>query len=304
MSKFSDRNRSCSDQCVKISLLETQSDAIQAGTIADWLQRFEFIKRQAVCLTTWKTDYFRPFSQLPSDAAISGDLLLKTIAKTTPNTRQRRRFCLAFRQLAEFVGIELDVRHLIGNYSATKVRPRNLPTDEDVMSGFEQIKNPHWQWVYGVVAAYGLRDHEAFYLDMSRFPIAQVREGKTGARQVWPLMPEWAEQWDLANIKRPPVTGDCHADYGARVTKFFARTALGFNAYDLRHAWAVRSIRFGLASPLAARQMGHSSLVHAQTYHLFINEREQQQAYDLLVAARKNQHFTGSFLRREINDVT
>jgi hypothetical protein len=50
--------------------------------------------------------------------------------------------------------------------------------------------------------------------------------------------------------------------------------------------------------------MGHSSLVHAQTYHLFINEREQQQAYDLLVAARKNQHFTGSFLRREINDVT
>jgi integrase len=149
------------------------------------------------------------------------------------------------------------------------------------------------------VAAYGLRDHEAFYLDMSRFPIAQVSEGKTGARQVWPLMPEWAEQWDLANIKRPLVTGSCHADYGARVTKFFARTALGFNAYDLRHAWAVRAIRFGLASPLAARQMGHSPLVHAQTYHLFINEREQQQAYDLLVGARKNQHLAGSFFKEE-----
>lgn len=286
MSKFSDRNHFCLCQCAKSRLSENSRDE-QTATIADWLQKFEYSKRPNICGTTWKTDYLRPFSQLPGDVVISEDILLKAIAKTTPNTRQRRRFCLAFRQLAEFAGIDLNIRLLIGSYSPTKVKPRNLPADEEIVSCFEKIKNPHWQWVYGVLAAYGLRDHEAFYLDMSRFPIAQVREGKTGARQVWPLMPEWAEEWDLANIKRPPVTGDCHADYGARVTKFFARTALGFNAYDLRHAWAVRAIRFGLTTPLAAKQMGHSTLSHTQTYHLFINEREQQQAYDLLLAARK-----------------
>jgi integrase len=180
---------------------------------------------------------------------------------------------------------------LLSKQTATiaEVQPRDLPTDEYIAACFKQIKNPQWQWAYGVLATYGLRNHEAFYLDMSKFPIAQVQEGKTGFRQVWPLMPEWAEEWDLANIKRPPVTGACHADFGSRVTKFFAQTTLGFNAYDLRHAWAVRAIRFGLASPLAARQMGHSTSVHDQTYHLAINEREQQQAYDLLLAARKSQ---------------
>jgi integrase len=261
----------------------------RTATIADWLEKFEQSKRPSVCTTTWKTDYFRPFSQLPADAILSPEVFISAIANTQANTRQRRRFCLAFRQLAEFAGVEIDVRHLMGTYSATKVKARNLVTDEKIMACYNQIQNPAWQWVYGVIATYGLRNHEAFYLDVSRFPIVQVKEGKTGCRQVWPLQPEWAEQWDLANVNLPPVTGKCHADFGMRVTKFFAQTALSFNAYDLRHAWAVRAIRFGLAAPLAAKQMGHSLQVHTQTYHLAINEREQQEAYDLLLAVRKSQ---------------
>jgi integrase len=256
--------------------------------IADWVQRFEELKRPRISGTTWKTDYFRPFSQLPAGELITPEILLSAIANTKPNTRQRRRFCLAFRQLADFAGIELDVRHLMGSYSATKVKARNLLTDEDILICYNKIQNPCWQWAYGAIATYGLRNHEVFYLDMSRFPIAQVQEGKTGYRQVWPLQPEWAEQWDLANIKLPSVTGKCHADFGMRVTKFFAKAAFGFNSYDLRHAWAVRAIRFGLTAPLAAKQMGHSLQVHTQTYHLALNEREQQQAYDLLVTRNKS----------------
>jgi len=255
----------------------------KSETIADWLKKFEESKRDGVCATTWKTDYCRPFNQLPADESISAEVLLSAIAKTTPNTRQRRRFCLAFRQLAQFAGIDFDVSDLLGSYSPTKVQPRNLPSDEDITACFDKIKNPQWQWVYGVIAAYGLRDHEAFFLDMSKFPIAQVLEGKTGYRQCWPLRPEWAEQWDLADIKRPPVTGTCHADFGARVCKFFARSALSFNSYDLRHAWAIRAVRFGLDPSLAAKQMGHSLATHTQTYHLAINEREQQRAYDDLM---------------------
>jgi len=261
----------------------------QTATISDWLEKFEKSKRNSVCLTTWKTDYFRPFSQLPGDALLSPEVFANVIELTAPNTRQRRRFCLAFRQLAEFAGMEFNVDHLMGTYSSTKVKARNLVTDEVIMTCYNQIQNPAWQWVYGVLATYGLRNHEVFYLDVSRFPIVQVKEGKTGYRQVWPLQPEWADKWNLANMKLPSVTGKCHADFGMRVTKFFAQTALGFNAYDLRHAWAVRAIRFGLAAPLAAKQMGHSLQVHTQTYHLAINEQEQQQAYDLLLAARKSQ---------------
>ena len=253
-------------------------------TIADWLQKFEEEKRQIISVTTWKTDYARPFGKLPAGEPIAPEILLGAIASTKPNSRQRRRFCLAFRQLAQFAGIEIDVEDLIGDYSPSKVQPRNLPTDDAIASCFANIKNPQWQWVYGAIAAYGLRDHEAFYLDMSKFPIAQVLEGKTGYRQVWPLRPEWPEQWNLSEVKRPLVTGECHADFGDRVCKFFARSRVGFHAYDLRHAWAIRAIRFGLDSSLAAKQMGHSLTTHTKTYHLAINEREQQEAYDRLMS--------------------
>lgn len=258
--------------------------AQKTETIADWLAKFEQSKRAVICSTTWKTDYQRPFGTLPGGELITSELLLGAIAKTTPNTRQRRRFCLAFRQLAQFADIDMDLGDLLGNYSPAKVQPRNLPTDEVIEICFDQIQDPQWQWIYGVIAAYGLRDHEAFYLDLSKFPIAQVLEGKTGYRQCWPLRPEWAEQWDLKNIKLPAVTGNCHADFGDRVCKFFARSPADFCAYDLRHAWAIRAMSFGLDASLAAKQMGHSLATHTQTYHLALNEREQQRAYDRILA--------------------
>ncbi len=87
----------------------------------------------------------------------------------------------------------------------------------------------------------------------------------------------------LHDIKRPPVTGECHADFGDRVCKFFARSPANFCAYDLRHAWAIRAMSFGLDATLAAKQMGHSLATHTQTYHLALNEREQQRAYDRIL---------------------
>ena len=64
----------------------------------------------------------------------------------------------------------------------------------------------------------------------------------------------------------------------------FARSPANFCAYGLRHAWAIRAIRLGLEPSLAAKQMGHSLATHTSTYHSTLNEREQQRAYDSLVA--------------------
>lgn len=261
-------------------------------TIANWIQKFEESKRQTVSITTWKTDYARPFGVLPASEPIALDTLLGAIGKTQPNTRQRRRFCLAFRQLAQFAGMKLEIDKLIGDYSPKKVQPREIPTDESIAEYFHRIEDLQWQWIYGVIAAYGLRNHEAFFLDMSKFPIAQVLEGKTGYRQCWPLQPQWAQEWNLREIKRPNVTGQEHADFGDRVCKFFARSPFDFCAYDLRHAWAIRAIRFGLDSSLAAKQMGHSLATHTQTYHLAINEREQQQAYDRILSLHALSDYT------------
>ena len=70
----------------------------RADPIADWLQKFEETKRPAVSATTWKTDYQRPFGTLPASEPFRPEVLLSAIANTQPNTRQRRRFCLAFRR--------------------------------------------------------------------------------------------------------------------------------------------------------------------------------------------------------------
>ncbi|MEM6716600.1 MAG: hypothetical protein AAGD09_21015 [Cyanobacteria bacterium P01_F01_bin.56] len=73
---------------------------------------------------------------------------------------------------------------------------REIPSDEDIIRYRNELENPAWQWVYGVMACYGLRNHEVFYLDLSEFPVVRVLDDtKTGAREVWPCYPEWATEW-------------------------------------------------------------------------------------------------------------
>ncbi|MEG4579371.1 hypothetical protein QUA71_07010 [Microcoleus sp. MON1_C5] len=48
---------------------------------------------------------------------------------------------------------------LLGSYSPTKVQPRNLPSDDVIATCFDKINNSQWQWIYGVIAAYGLKIH-------------------------------------------------------------------------------------------------------------------------------------------------
>jgi integrase len=43
-----------------------------------------------------------------------------------------------------------------------------------------------------------------------------------------------------------------------------------FTSYDLRHCWAVRSIRSGLPMTLCAKALGHSVQVHEQQYHRWL----------------------------------
>jgi integrase len=62
------------------------------------------------------------------------------------------------------------------------------------------------------------------------------------------------------------------------VTGQFRRYEVPFSPYDLRHAWAVRTILMGLPDTVSARMMGHSVAIHNRTYHRWITRRDQQQA--------------------------
>lgn len=138
------------------------------------------------------------------------------------------------------------------------------------------------------MATYGLRNHEIFYLDLDALQkapgiIRVTDEAKTEEHRVWPCYPEWWERWKLWEVKIPEVTGRTNSELGHRMTVQFKRYEVPFNPYDLRHAWAVRTLYFGWDISLAAAQMGHSVAVHNTVYHRWITEQHHQRAFDILM---------------------
>jgi hypothetical protein len=253
--------------------------------------------RAASVGTTWKTAYAPYLRKLAAIAQSHSQLNLSeaiyaTVQSTPANSRSRQVCCTALGALADFLQVELptDLKSFWGNYSPSQTQARHLPSDQEIVGTFARIPNPAWRFVYGVMATYGLRNHEVFFCDyqalqQSTSPIVEVLDTtKTGAHEVWPFYPEWVEQFDLRQVQLPLVNTDLsHTTLqriGQQVSCQFRRYSLPFSPYDLRHAWAVRTIHFGLPDTVAARMMGHSVTIHTRTYHRWIARRDQQQAVD------------------------
>ncbi|BAS54263.1 integrase family protein [Leptolyngbya boryana NIES-2135] len=265
----------------------------QSDTVSKWIEQFEadyFSKRKRTpkSETTWQTEYAQVFRQLPLNEPLTPELLRSHILKTEPDSRNRQRYCMVLGALAKLASVDLDVKSLRGNYSAKKLTPRDLPSDIEISQWRDRISNEQWQFAFGLMACYGLRNHELFHIDLEKLrdgPVLHLIEdthggGKTGARRVWALYPEWWDKWRLWDVSLlPQVTGRNNRELGHRVTQAFKR--YGFrNPYNLRHCWAVRSIDF-LPVELAAVQMGHSYQIHCNTYHHWISDEVHQRAYDL-----------------------
>jgi integrase len=186
--------------------------------------------------------------------------------------------------------LDADFRDLRGNYSPAQVQPRDLPGDDLIATWRDLIPNPEWRLAYSLIAAYGLRPHEVFNCHFEQFPVLTVGgKTKTGQRRVYPFYPEWAD-WGCGDVNLPAVTGRNNTDLGQRVTHAFTRYEIPFAPYDLRHAWAIRTMMFGLADSLAAKQMGHSVKVHCEIYHRWISDLAQDRAYQALLEKGDRPH--------------
>lgn len=259
-------------------------------TIGEWLERFgeEFPRRRKLAAATFAKDYLRPLNQLPSNAPLSVDVLEQYIlSHSEPDTRTRKRLCQAFTVFGQFAGLDCDFASIRGRYSATTVAPRDLPTDQEIVSAILSIDDEQWRYVAALMATYGLRNHEAFLLDFEALrssPVAQILSGKTGQRFTYPLYPEWFEQFGLSEPRLPEnVRVRDHQGLGRAVSRALRREGLPFRPYDLRHCWARRAIEFGLDVSLAAQQMGHSVNVHTSTYHHWIGSDIHQRAWAILI---------------------
>lgn len=227
-------------------------------------------------LGSWGTTYQRCFARLPKDTIATLELFIEAAKSTQPDTTTRLKTCVYLHKIAQFADINgaEKLLELKGNYSPSKVQPRNLPTEAQVAEIIKAEKNPQWRWTLGMLATYGLRSHEVFFLDLSQFPAVRVLEGKTGPRIVYPLYPEWASKWNLSEVKLPNIKIEnlTYCDLGEKVGHWFWSKKLPFKAYDLRHCYARRCFEFEIPPDRAAKLMGHSLKIHCDTYRQWIDE--------------------------------
>ncbi len=252
--------------------------------------------------TNWESAYLPYFRRLQliaekQNSRLSKDLLVETLSSYSKNSRSRQQCGTSLKALAKQNNLDLpeDWKNMAYGYGIHKAKFRELPTDKYIEDTFELIPNPQWKFVYGLMATYGLRNHEVFFCDLSCLKkdadkiLRIFPNTKTGEHQVWPFHPEWVDKFNLNKFASglsslPDINTDLDTTtlqkIGRRVSEQFKRYKLNITPYDLRHAWAVRTIHIGLPDTISARMMGHSVAIHTKTYHHWITRRDQQRAVD------------------------
>ncbi|MEH2414457.1 site-specific integrase [Nostoc sp.] len=268
-------------------------ESLAVETVENLINRFEKYyfqtrDRNQQSETTWRIDYWRVFQKLPQADILSADNILKVVINTNPDTKTRKRTCMALSALANFAQIEINLKPYRGKYSPRLVTPRDLPSDLTIAKHFYEIESQPWRWVYGMLATYGLRNHEVFRLDFGAIArgdyIVNVgQNSKTGSRRIWPCYPEWFTEFNLQEVQMPKIDlNQANHALGHVVTVWFKRHAIPFAPYNLRHCWAIRALEFGLDISLAAQQMGHSAKIHSELYHHWISHKHHQRAFELM----------------------
>ena len=260
-------------------------------------------RRRSGSRTTWSAAYLPYLRRLAAHAGrgqpqpLRAALLEEVVESYGLASRSRQQCAIALAALARHQGLDLpaDWSERAAGYGLHAARFRQLPSDAEILTLVDRIPNDGWRLAYGLMATYGLRNHEVFFCDCSALApggdrvIRVLPTSKTGEHQVWPFQPAWVEHFGLERLGRerhalPPVRTDLGRttlqQVGRRVAEQFRRYELPITPYDLRHAWAVRTIHVGLPDTVAARMMGHSVGIHTRTYHHWITRRDQQQAVD------------------------
>jgi len=260
-------------------------------------------------LKTWKDNYLKYLNKLPQDVVLSKDALIQAFDKTRPNSPSRRFLVWQLKKFCDFCGF--DAVKISDSYASSNPKPkqRQLPTDAEIIGGFNKIgaaldinakksavQPNQWQWIYGMLATYGLRPHELFAIDLKAFTNSSniyhlvtldpsITDGtKTGERKcgIPPLKPEWVELFDLKNIK--PISLTAKLNHKVKtISARFRAVKMNFFPYDLRHAYAVRGHRLRVPVKTMADYMGHTVQEHTKTYQRWMDRDTNLEIYKEVV---------------------
>lgn len=265
---------------------ETESEGT---TVREWVEKLReaHFSENKISGYTWERHWMRVYNQLPQDSELTAAAILAQVLITEPNSWTRRQTCLKLQRLADLAGVEVNLKKYQGNYGRGTQQAIAVPTDEEIARFIHGMKSAPWRWIAGMLATFGLRDHEVCFCHFEEDPdgqtVLQVEEGKTGPRLVYPFYPGWVEEFGLLEVVRPKLTfreDSKYRDAGDRIYKGLKRQGLAHHPYAYRHAYAIReSVVFGLPVAEAAANMGHDPSVHLSTYNRWINQSHRRQVF-------------------------
>ncbi|AKG20193.1 integrase [Calothrix sp. 336/3] len=297
------------------TILETEATKLIHQLIQEYEREFWKVhERNRQGLRTWESHYLRHLKKLPQDVPISLDALETALSQTQPNTVARFYLVWQLKKFCNFCNFDAD--KLISSYATPLPSPsiRKIPSDEEVIAGYHQIGTPlspyaskdnrilplQWQWIYGMLATYGLRPHELFAVDIGAFTdpgntfhLVSLNPSltagtKTGERScgIPPLYPHWVELFDLKNVKLPSYIASL-SNQTAKIQIRFRNVNLGFRPYDLRHGYAIRGHRLRVPMKTMADYMGHTVQEHTKTYQRWMNQDTNLEIYREVVLLRQ-----------------
>jgi len=231
--------------------------------------------------------------RLPAQATLSIELLVAVASTTKPGSRSRQEACKVFKRLAKVAGLT-DLDQIDAIRTPYEPAERELPTDAQLVELLERVgSHPKYGWMTWALATYGCRPSEVFSLQPADDGTARVLSIKRKGK-----LPTWRTAMALPVVAAPgprSVVWDVNAPakYCSMEAKRITQTwgvwlksnAPGLQLYDLRHCWAIRSIRQAVPTGLAAKCMGHDIAVHSRTYHRWLDQAD----VAAFIAARSSQ---------------
>lgn len=263
---------------------ETLGTQAKPDTVGVWIERY---KARVIAASPYPPEeaelrwhnyqWALALSRLDPALPMGEPALVAAALKTPPKSRARQTCCGILSRFAKEAGVECDLSALAKGYSPSQVR-REIPDDDLIVTAIDGMEHPRWQWFAGMMATYGLRNHECWHCTLEQYEgvwFCHVdQHTKTGARDWVPPIPvDWVERWQLWDVRPPQVNARINADYGARSSAWFARKRMPFRPYDLRHAWVHRAeLQEGYPELLRAKWLGHSVKMHQSMYQSHLDQ--------------------------------
>ena len=292
----------------------------ESKTIAQWIAEYEEYywlsrdKNRYQDKKNWDKGYLRYFKKIKDWTKAPSKEIFNDVCRNHPKSVKRNECCTRIKYLAQFCGLRnYDPKEfrLKGSQVKVKAKAKRELTDKEVEIWFDkfsewtgQPSKPSpwqlWQWMYGMMATYGFRNHETLnifnltedyrgddgnlypaFTDRERNPRGIIyTEGKGVKRAAFAPKPiKWLEQFNLREIPKDYFefmnsikNYSAYQIKRAKVLKlknygrFLRDHGFTFTAYNLRHHYNVKSHLAGVPASIIAKNLGHTLAMNTSIY--------------------------------------